>query len=92
MIGPLRCIFWDRLTNWFSSVRERNTTLNFRESDMSLSPQNAPVSGQADCSLERDESRFRYFSPNGKPVIRANPAPHLTVKTSYELAHAIGGA
>lgn len=34
--------------------------------------------------LPRDESRFRYFYPNGKPVLRENCEGSLTVKTTYE--------
>jgi len=34
--------------------------------------------------LLRDESRFRYFYPNGKPVLRENCEGPLTVKTTYE--------
>lgn len=34
--------------------------------------------------LPRDESRFRYFYPNGKPVLRKNCEGPLTVKTTYE--------
>jgi hypothetical protein len=35
-------------------------------------------------SLPRDENRFRYFYPNGKPILPEDAAGYLTVKTSYE--------
>lgn len=53
---------------------------------MSISSQNAMQSGAEVRLLERDESRFRYFSPNGKAVIRPDYVKFLTVKTSFELA------
>jgi hypothetical protein len=34
--------------------------------------------------LPRDENRFRYFYPNGKPILPANAEGPLTVKTTYE--------
>jgi hypothetical protein len=34
--------------------------------------------------LPRDESRFRYFYPNGKPVLPPNAEGPLSVKTTYE--------
>ena len=75
-----------RLTSSWRSVSEHNARLNFRESDMSSSHQAASEGGSEARPLDRDESRFRYFSPNGKAVIRLGAAPYLTVKTSYERA------
>lgn len=34
--------------------------------------------------LPRDEGQFRYFYPNGKPILRENCEGPLAVKTTYE--------
>jgi hypothetical protein len=36
--------------------------------------------------LPRDESRFKYFYPNGKPQLPANFEGVLAFKTTYERA------
>jgi hypothetical protein len=87
MVDFTRYLSGQRLTKRLPSVTEKNPTVDPRESDMSSSSQRVPSSDQPGCSLERDESRFRYFSPNGKALIRADYPPFLSVKTSYELAH-----
>jgi hypothetical protein len=51
---------------------------------MSLSLENASVNGIERTPLARDENRFRYFYPNGKPVLPENCTGGLVVKTSYE--------
>jgi hypothetical protein len=83
----MRYLSGQRLTNPKSRVTDEKTTLIPRESDMSPSSQKVLPSDQAGASLERDESRFRYFSPNGKAVIRDDYCSYLVVKTSYELAY-----
>jgi hypothetical protein len=35
-------------------------------------------------TLPRNEHRFRYFYPNGKPVLHSNSSGFLGVKTTYE--------
>lgn len=72
-----------RLTSERRSVTEKPVKSNPRESNMSASMKSA---SSDDRSLERDESRFRFFSPNGKAVIRSDFARFLTVKTSFERA------
>jgi hypothetical protein len=50
---------------------------------MSLSFENAPANVER-MPLARDENRFRYFYPNGKPILPENCDGGLVVKTSYE--------
>jgi hypothetical protein len=51
---------------------------------MSSSMQGVSRDEQERKSLPRDENRFRYFYPNGKPVLPENADGFLAVKTSYE--------
>lgn len=51
---------------------------------MSSLIQDASGAEQERKPLPRDENRFRYFYPNGKPVLPENATGYLTVKTSYE--------
>ncbi|UQR61633.1 hypothetical protein LRP30_33145 [Bradyrhizobium sp. C-145] len=84
-----RYLFKLRLTSGQRSVTENPVKSNSRESDMSASMNSASSSG--DRSLDRDESRFRFFSPNGKAVIRIDYERFLTVKTSFERAQEAAG-
>lgn len=49
-----------------------------------MSPRNVPQNDSERKQLPRDESRFRFFYPNGKPVLPPNCEGHLAVKTTYE--------
>jgi hypothetical protein len=51
---------------------------------MSSSLENASGNGSQRTPLARDESRFRYFYPNGKPLLPEDCTGGLVVKTSYE--------
>jgi hypothetical protein len=51
---------------------------------MSSSLENSSGNESARTPLARDENRFRYFYPNGKPILPENCDGGLVVKTSYE--------
>lgn len=81
-----RWLIQQRLTIPKRSVSEINASANSRESTMISQAQNVQSGKNNNEPLDRDESRFRYFHPNGKALLRADASKFLSVKTSYERA------
>lgn len=61
-----------------------NRLMSYRGTVMSLRDKSKNVGERK--PLPRDESRFKYFYPNGKPQLPANFEGVLAFKTTYERA------